>query len=184
VDDEAPIIGDDTPEADRWLAEQRLDQAIAERARARSLSQQQREAATFVGLCVDLAELGHEVALTTAAGHLHRGRIATVGRDVVGLLTTAGTAWIRLSSIRWLRTDPTNDLLPAGDRADSGADLMSALVDLLAHRATVSASTDGVEEPVRGEVVNVGADVVTLRTSSGLVHVPVHSLSEVLAVSG
>ncbi|MCU1345131.1 MAG: hypothetical protein JWL70_1397 [Acidimicrobiia bacterium] len=184
VDDEAPIFADDRPGPDHWLAEQRLDQAIAERARTRSLSQQQREVATFAGLCVDLAEQGHEVALSTSAGHLHRGRIATVGRDVIALHTAAGVVWIRLSAIRWVRTDPTVDLLPAGDRRDSGTDFLAALVDLWAERATVNVSTEGWPEPIRGQLANVGADLATLRTSSGLVHVPVQSMSEVAAVSG
>ena len=184
VDDEQPIIDADGASPDHWLAEQRLDQAIAERGRTRSMAQQQRELATFAGLCVDLAERGHEVALATAAGHLHRGRVTSVGRDVIALSTTAGVVWVRASAIRWLRTDPHLDLLPAGDRRDSGADLVSALVDLQARRSEVSVSMDGIAESVRGELVNVGSDVATVRTSAGLVHLPVQSISEVLAVSG
>jgi hypothetical protein len=184
VDDERPIFGDDATSPDRWLAEQRLDRAIAERSRARWLAHQQRELATFAGLCVDLAERGDEVALATAAGHLHRGRITSVGRDVVALATVAGPVWVRAAAIRWVRPEPTVDLLPAGDRQDSGADFVDALVDLWARRAEVSLSLEGVAEPVRGELVSMGADVASLRTSAGLVHLPVHSMSEVLAVSG
>ncbi len=182
VDDEAPIFDDDAP--DRWLAEQRLDRAISERGRARSLAQQQQELATFAGLCVDLAERGEEVALTTSSGHLHRGRITSVGRDVVAMTTSAGLLWVRAAAICWLRPEPTVDLLPAGDRRDSGADLMSVLVDLWAGRASVRVSLEGVAEAVRGELVSVGADVATVRTSAGLVHVQIHSVSELLAVSG
>src|SRR3954453_23715192 len=93
VDDEHLIFDGDEAEPDRWLAEQRLDQAIAERGRSRWLAQQQRELATFVGLCVDLAEHGHDVAVATAAGHVHRGRVTTVGRDVLALTSPAGVLW-------------------------------------------------------------------------------------------
>jgi hypothetical protein len=184
VDDERPIFDGDPGSPDRWLAEQRLDRAIAERGRSRSMTQQQRDSATLAGLCVDLAEHGQEIALATAAGHLHRGTIRSVGRDVIALATGAGAVWVRTSAIRWLRTDPDHDLVPTGDRRDSGADFMGELVGLLAGRTDVSVSMDGIGESVRGELVNVGADVATVRTSSGLVHLPIHSMSEVLAVSG
>lgn len=184
MDDEHPIFDGDQAEPDHWLAEQRLDEAIAERSRARWLAQQQRELATFVGLCVDLAEHGHEVAVATAAGHLHRGRVTSVGRDLVAITSAAGVVWVRTAAIRWLRTDPNVEVVPTGDRRDSGADFVSALADLLARRADVSVSLDGIAEAVRGELVNVGADVATVRTSAGLVHLPLHSVSEVLAVSG
>jgi hypothetical protein len=184
VDDESPIFEDADNNPDRWLADQRSADAIAERGRVWGLAQQQRELATFVGLCVDLAEHGQLVVVLAAGERMHRGRITSVGRDMIALATSAGATLIRTESIRWLRPEPGFETLPSGDRRDSGADLLTALGDLFAARATVTIGLEGSSEMVRGELVSVGSDVVSVRRGPDLVHLGLQSISEVVAVSG
>ena len=143
----------------------RADQAIAERARERSLREQAAEGATFAGVLVDLAEHAAPVTLRTVAGRTHRATVAAVGADVVMLRTAAGEdVLVRLGAVATVRARPGGRLHAAGrDRKPRGARLLEVLSTLAPERPRVSVVTTGSVDPVRGDLVAVGTDVVTLR---------------------
>src|SRR4051812_21674722 len=77
----------------RLLADAAADAAVSDRSQGRVLRQVAEEEATFVGVCVDLAERGVGVVIRTASGRSHRGVVVAVGRDflVVRDAARAGT---------------------------------------------------------------------------------------------
>jgi hypothetical protein len=150
----------------RFLDEARADEAARARSRERWLRQQTTEQATLAGTLVELAERGCPVTVRIANGRVHSGTIIAVGTDF-GLVRAGVDAYLALDGIAWIRpTDP--DVPPAtGERA---AALDLTMVELLhrvaPERPRVLLSLRGDPEPVTGQLIAVGVDVLTLRMDS------------------
>jgi hypothetical protein len=175
------------PEPDelaRWLAEARVDEAAAARARERWLRQQAGEEATLVGVLLDLAERGSTVVVESAGGRRHRATVTAVAEDFCALRTEQGTdslvAYAGISAVALL-----DDVAPAGDRPRAlDMTLAEALGVVAAERPRVLVTgRDGSGRA--GELTSVGRDVIVLRTDGMPRHVylPVAAIAEV-AITG
>lgn len=175
-------------DADAWAAEQRADAAIAGRSRSRWLARQAAEEATFAGVLVDLAERGDEVVVRTRAGRSHRGRLTLVSEALVVIETASARVAVPFDRMGAVRRDGASTEGPTGDRRPIGGPALGTwLAALVGDRPIVALSLDGDSEPLRGELLAVGVDVVTLRLGARAttVHVRLQSVSEVLlATSG
>jgi hypothetical protein len=159
--------GDELVEAfARWAAGQRAGSAAAARSRERSLREQARASATWAGILVDLAEAATVVG-ALVAGQRRSGRLVGVGRDFCILEPRSGrTALVCLDAVSELSPDyGTTAGLPAGDRgAALDLTLMTAMALLAEERYPVAVlTTTGAE--TAGDLVAVGADVLTIRTN-------------------
>lgn len=137
------------------------------------------ESATLAGLLVDAAEAGHEVLVRTAGGGAHRGRVVAVGVDAVAIDVRAGRAVIPLDAITTVRGSDRPETR-TGERAGHGARFVALLADLVADRPEVSVGVRAEVEPVIGTLIAAGADLVTIRTPAGAVHVTIGAISEVV----
>lgn len=156
---------DDRIDPDAWLAQLRTEAAAAARARRGGLGDRLADSATWLGTLVDLAERDGLVVLATTAGRVHRGRIMTIGRDVVvvapaGETDNARQVVIRISALVWVRPDQA--LAATGARVGGGFDFAHLLGDLSADRPEVVVICRGAAEPLRGTLRAVGDDVVTI----------------------
>jgi hypothetical protein len=148
----------------RWAAaEQRVDAASA-RARQRWLDQQATEAATFVGLLVDLAEA--PAVVTFALGEPHGdlvGRVAGVGRDFVVVEERSGrVTLVSLAAVDAVRVDGARPASTGDRAAPVELDLAGALAALSADRAGARLRLAG-GQIVSGDLVGVGIDVAIVR---------------------
>jgi hypothetical protein len=177
-----PNPGDDlTADLARWLAEARVDEAAASRARETSLRRQAGEEATLAGVLLDLAERGTPVLVEVSGGRRHRATVRAVADDFCALRTEPATevlvAYAGITAV--LPLDPAD--LVAGDRPRAlDMTLVEALLALLAERPRVLVA--GLDGRLRtGELRSVGRDVVVLRTDGDPrhVYVPVASIAEV-----
>jgi hypothetical protein len=162
------------------------DHAVAARREARSRRQVAAASATWVGTLRDLAEQPDVALVLTAAGHLHRGALTAVADDHVVLrLATGGLVLLRLDRIRAVRPEPGRPAPPAmGDRTGThDRTLADALDRLAADGARCALLVDGVREPLQGQLVTVGEDVLTLRlegTDQGTAYAPIDGVAEIL----
>lgn len=175
----------ESPEGDepyqQLLDEARTDLANESRERQRVLEQVQRESATFVGTLLDLAERQAPVSVRTAVGTTITGTVDLVGADVVQV----GGTWLRTDAVTAVRATATG---PAtGDRAPEDGDItFQGVLERLAedrHRVALHVD-DG--EPLRGELVAVGQDVLTLRLEGAdraVAYVPVAEVAGVRLTS-
>jgi hypothetical protein len=173
-------------DADAWAAEQRADAAIAGKSRSRWLARQAAEEATFAGVLVDLSERGEEVVVRTGAGRSHRGRLTLVSEALVVIETASARVAVPFDRMGAVRREGDFTEGPTGDRHPIGGPALGTwLAALVGDRPIVALSLDS--EPLRGELLAVGVDVVTLRLGARAttVHVRLQSVSEVLlATSG
>jgi hypothetical protein len=152
-----------------WAAEHRAGQAAEARSRERWLRHQVAETATLTGTLVDLAEQGADATLVVGTRNA-TGRLVGVGGDGCVLADRAGgvtiVALARIAAIRVAgRRRGTGEA--TGDRAPAGEwTLLDALGALASERTPVQLSLAG-GEVVRGDLVSVGEDVLTLRTGAG-----------------
>ncbi|MFP5308021.1 MAG: hypothetical protein ACLGIR_00395 [Actinomycetes bacterium] len=164
------------------LDDARLAEAVRERAEARLRRQVDVDAATLAGTLRDLAERGAPVSIDTTAGRRHRGQLVGLAADHLVLLAAGARVLVRLDAVAVVRPRPgSGGDVAAGDRG-AGVDLLltEALARLAADRPTVVAVPAGAE-PVRGILLAVGGDVVTLRPdgTTGLAYLPTATLVEV-----
>jgi hypothetical protein len=165
VDDVQP--GDDLVAAfRRWAAGERTTAAAQNRARERWLREQASASASWAGVLVDLAEQSASVVIRV--GRLrYAGRMVGVARDFCVVQQPGGRpTLIVLAAISALWPQVTSAGPPAGDRQPGLAlSLAGALSALAEERSRVALTlTDG--DPVEGEMVAVGEDVLTIRTES------------------
>lgn len=149
---------------DRWLADARVEDSAAGRARERWLQAAAESDATFGGVLLDLAERGTALTLGLADGRRHQGVVVVLGGDFAALrLARGGEVLVTLSAIATVRTAPGAD--PAvGERVTTtGLRLADVLAELAAERARVLLVPTRGADPVAGELRSVGRDVVTLR---------------------
>jgi hypothetical protein len=176
----------------RWSADQRWGEAVSARSRERWLRQQEAEAATLSGTLVDLAEQGAEVTLVLGGRRL-AGRLVGVGPDLCVLEDDRGSSSLvslwRLGAVlpagglegregaglpagglggRVGTVVPAGGLggrpVAAGGDRDPALQLRfaDALAALAAETLPVRLLLDG-GDVLAGDLVGVGADVVTLR---------------------
>jgi hypothetical protein len=167
-----------------WLAEARVDEAAAARARERWLRQQAGEEATLVGVLLDLAEQGSSVVVESAGARRQRAVITAVAEDFCALRTDQGgdslVAYPGITSVA-----PLDDVPSSGDRPRAlDMTLVEALGVIAAERPRVLViSRNGAGRA--GELSSVGRDLITLRTDGAPRHVylPVSAIAEV-AITG
>ena len=190
-------LGDDGPdevaldaalgELTRWVADARVEDAVAQRRRTAWRRRQAEDELTLLGALADFGERGDAVGLTLATGRRHQGTVASIGPDVVGL-TADGGRWVlvALDSISSVRgpAEPGRRPHPVDERPDrgpgsTGLTLASALTRWADDRPHVVVVTRS-GEVVRGSLDTVGTDVLRLGGDRGaMVYVPLTSVSEV-----
>jgi len=170
----------------RVVDEGRASDAAAERSRQRWLQQQAIESARLSGVLSQAAEWGSEVTLRVDGGTEVAGEVHGLGTDVVvlrgrgGRRTYVAAAAVRSVRVgRLLRSD-----VAADDRAGADILLSELLADAVEERPRVSVSTLGDPNPVVGDLVAVGADVLTLQQGAGVAYVPVAAVAALSFLDG
>lgn len=165
-----------------WARDAQVDETIGRRRRERWLRRQAEEEATFAGVLVDLAEAAAPVTIATPTRKVHRGRVRAVGTDFALVEVDGGRHGIlRHRAIAWARQDDSTR--PArGDRPLAlSMTFEQALRATLEPHELVQVVAAGPAEPVDGEVIGLGADVLTLRRGDrSRVHLPLANVDEVL----
>ncbi len=142
-----------------------LRSAVEARGDERLLTRVSAESATFAGTLRDLAERRVGTSLLLRGDHAVQGTLVTVAVDHVVLVTRADQlTYVRTSAIVSARTDPGVRVPIAQGHRPPGDDL--ALLERLgrweADRPIVAILVDGRTEPLRGRLIAVGEDVVSL----------------------
>lgn len=169
-----PDPGPDLDRIDAWAAEARARHAAAARSRERWLRQEAEEEATFASASADLAERGERVTVVLLDGRRRDGRLVEVGRDFLVLRTaetgsSGRTVLCVLDAVSLLCRDPEGrnhpgrrTPAPAGDRAQPARRrLLSVLAEAAAEHCDVELGVGG-GQVLSGELLAVGADVVTV----------------------
>jgi hypothetical protein len=159
--------------------------AVRARTEQREREERAAEVATWMGTLRDLAERGVAVSLRARSGRIHRGALVGLGTDHVAVRLHAGSlVLVSLAATRTVRPEP-GELAPAamGDR-DRAQDrtLVEALARLVEERRPVMLVVRDVEDPLQGEVLGLGEDVLTLRLRGGdrgTVYLPLAAVDEV-----
>ena len=180
------LLGDRmTDRLERWAQAARVDEAARRRARERWLLQAAEEGGTLHGVLTDLAERAVPVAVRTAGGRRHGGRVGAVGLDFVALDVPAGSPVIvALGAVASVRAQ-AGAAPPAGDRAvRCELALTEVIAGLAAEREQVMVvSLDG-GEAVTGTVRALGRDVVTVRLDGPVpattAYVPLAAIGEIV----
>lgn len=156
----------------RFLDDVRAEAAVASRERQRVLEQVQRESATLLGVLSDLAEQRRQVHVRLDTGATVVGGVDLLGHDVVG----AGGSWLRLDAIRVVRA--TGDGAARDHAVVADVDLAGVLTRLVDDRPRLVLFVAG-GEPVRGELLAAGDDVITVRLDGGreVAYVPIAAIS-------
>lgn len=160
--------------------------AVASRREERDRRDRASELATWAGTLRDLAERGLRVSLACAAGRSHRGTLSAVGPDHVGLrLANGALVLLALDTVRAVRPEPgSRQAAVMGDRpVPAGPTLAEVLQDLVERDGAAAVTLREVTEPLRGTVLGLGEDVMTLRLDTALhetVIVPLNAIAELL----
>jgi hypothetical protein len=170
----------------RWTAEAQVADAVARRRRAGWLARQAAADADLAGVATALGERGRPVLVGLVSGRRHRGQITVVGGDFIELATEQGPVWLALAALAWVRA-PTGDPIASGPPARdqrtgprTRVELVGELAELAAERTRVAVFARLDDEPVVGELVTVGQDVLTVRDDGGgLIYVALASVAEV-----
>ena len=151
------------------IADPRVDDAAATRARAHWLTQQATENATLAGAFVDLSEQRTRIRVTLRDRTEVAGMVAAVGTDVVVMITASGTALVSTRHVTTVRTEGGHASAPhgrdGGPHAEGSRTMIEVLHDLAANRAQVRIRTiDGGDHA--GELRAAGVDVLTIGVGS------------------
>ena len=156
---------------------------VDDRRAERDLVERAASLATFVGVLGDLRDRSVALAVTTAWGRRHRGVVADIGIDHVVLDRSGGAVAIVIDEIATVMPDPDVVMGPGdGDLPHSSdATLMERLDRWREGRQEVGIVSRGSGQPLRGSLVVVGDDVVTLsrESSQARIHVPARAIVEV-----
>ena len=159
---------------------------VTARSEQRSRFERASEVATWRGTLWDLAERRVPVSLRLAGGRTRRGCLVAVGADHLGVRTAAGQlVLVLLAAVRTLRPEPG---LPApaatGDRdLIVGRRIVEVLAEFVEERDRVVLGCEGWDEPLAGELIALGEDVLTLRVEGverGTVYLPLDAVTEVV----
>lgn len=153
---------------DGLLADAIAAEAARDRSRERMLRRAAQEEATFSGALCGLAESQERVSVRLSTGRTHRGVVAGVGRDFfvvadVDAPTVVIASWattvLRPASRRWSLATDVADARGAAVEVS----LRGLLARLAEERPLVQVGVAGTDAPLRGTLVSVGEDVVTVR---------------------
>jgi hypothetical protein len=151
-----------------WAGDQRADEAAGGRAREAWLRRQSEDAASLVGVLVDLAERRADVVIHLAAAgeHTVRGTIGAVGIDFIAVIQAAGpTSLVAIGAVSGVRS--LGSLAAVEATGDRLAPLRTGLVDALAllagDRAEVRLVLVPSGQSVAGQLRAAGSDVLTMR---------------------
>lgn len=168
-------------EITRFLADQRVQDAVDARTRQRWLRQVASEDGTFSGVLVDLAEQGRTVVVATTAGRHHRGALRAVGTDFCVLAGATGLVLLARRTIASVRVQPDRlRAMPLGDRDVAlGADLATTLAGLAGDGLRVHVVTAG-GDTLSGDLRAANIDAITLRLDgeAAAAYVPVGAIAE------
>lgn len=161
----------------------RVADAIAARAEQRDLTARAAELATLAGTLHDLAERGAGVGVTTTGGRTVQGTALGLAADHLAVATGAGQlVFVRLDRVAVVRPDPALRAPTAQGERDAAHDLL--LLERLAHwvdeRPEVAVGLAGVADLVRGRLVAVAEDVLTL--VAGPDHAPTYLAADAIEV--
>jgi len=175
-----PVVDRELADADvvEFLDRARADDAAQARSRRRWLRHQAEEGATLVGTLVDLAERAATVVLATTGGRRWTGRLVDVVDDALVLEAPGARVLVATWALASVRV-PDGGAPADGARAPA---TRTSLLDLLAvateERREIVVHP-GAGEAVRGRLLAVGVDVLTVRSAAGgTTYVAATSVSE------
>jgi hypothetical protein len=155
----------------RWeelLDDARADDLARARTSERWLRQQATTSATVLGTLLDLAERGVALSIGVLGGRRHDGIVVAIGLDVVLLAERDDRVAIAIAAVTTFRPAPGTDSHAATGDRPAAVDL--GLVELLARvvdeQPDVAISLVS-GEALRGRLLAVGADVVSIRVADG-----------------
>ncbi len=168
----------------QWISESRTDDAARARARRHSLEQQAAADATLLGTLVGLAEQGRPIAAISCSGFHLTGPVVAVGADfTIVRADQLGDVFVPIERLAVVRPS-SGDAAPAHVRLSTlSVTLKAALMDLATERPQVMISTPG--HDVRGVMVSVGSDLVTVATDIALrdrVHIRFATIDHVAVI--
>ncbi len=171
----------------QWAADSKTEAAADGRVRQQWAQRQAEDEATLASVLLGLAERRAAVAVHLDSGSTVRGALAGVGADYLALVSGSHLTLMPTAAIAWVRPEGPSPPAAFADRAAPTGRLVAVLASVAADGSEVRLVTR--TESVVGELVSVGADVLTLRPTGGqagqVVYVPVASLSEAsLRLSG
>ncbi|MFP4636345.1 MAG: hypothetical protein ACLFRD_10815 [Nitriliruptoraceae bacterium] len=177
------------PEPDPYLEladDARLRDAVAARSEQRRRRDLAAELATWTGTLRDLAERAVPVVVGLAGAAPHRAVIAAVGLDHLALrLHAGGVVLVALEVVRTVRPEPGQAApVATGDRERSqDRTLVEALARAAESRQRIAVAIRDVDDPVTGQLVGLGEDVLTLRADGEdqpTIYAPTDTIREVL----
>lgn len=169
------------------------EHAVEERRRLREQLDRAADVATWVGTLRDLAESRSPVTLSVVGGRTRRGAVTAVGSDVLVVATPAGDRLlIRLDQVRAVYIESSASSAspgagPAPARGHRGPAsprrFLTVLSSAVEHDPLVSLWLEGLPDPLRGRVLGMGEDVLSLRPGEGghgVVQLPTAAIVEAL----
>lgn len=170
---------------DRWIAALRVDNAIDDLRRTRSLTSQASEEGSLAGVLADLAQHGAPVVIQLTSGRMHRGEIQFIGSDFFALRTiTHSHALITYGAILSIRGMPRADNVTGDHPVASSTTLRHTLAKFVNAEARIHLFARDANEVITGELHAVGLDVATIRLdgTGGYAYVPFAAVAEVSLV--
>lgn len=179
MDAESEPWSDDGTSPERWLAEARADELIAER-RARSVHTflSTRET-TMAGALAMAGEHGDAVTVWTRSERQVTGLVSGIGSEFVTIEAPQGRTWVALAAVDRV----TSAHRRVGTRPVSGPKIMDALADQITPGDEIVVWTAG-RAQVTGRFAGCGVDVVLIDGARGRTLVGAQSLEVVLVGSG
>lgn len=161
-------------------------EAVASRSERRSRLERASETATWRGTLRDLAERRLPVTVRIDGGASRRGSLVAIGADHLALRAGTGQlVLLRLDAVQLVRPEPgLSAPVATGDRERvQGQRLATVLAALVEDRTRIQLGCVGLDEPVVGELVGLGEDVLTVEVDAadrGTVYLPLAVVSEVV----
>jgi hypothetical protein len=156
--------GEIPADADRFVAEARVDEAVRDRRRRGSREQRQMESLDVIDVL--LGAIDRQARLHLDGGGSIDATVRGVGADVVDVSTPTHRWWLRLGAVLAVEVEhaPTTTAL-SGDPADRDRVTMVDLLTDLVDTAVVVQVTLGSGSTLHGEVTAVG-DALVMSTES------------------
>lgn len=148
------------------LDESRHREALAERARERSLRVQLREDARFLGTLRDLAEQGVALTLRSESGRAYHGRVVSVAADHLVLQAVdLGTVYVATDAVTDVRPDVAVRQEAATGERDATDDrtLAQVLARAAEDQPRIHLQVRGQSDGRSGTLVAAGSDVVSVQ---------------------
>ena len=163
--------------------------AARARGAQRWLRQQGLEDARLSGVVLSAAEQRESVTIRTTSGRSHTGTVTAVGADFIALQSSGGAlVYIAMDAVTLLQSDRALAGVPAGDArgAPLTATLHDVLADVAGERPEVAFVSAGHPQPVPGQLLAVGADVLSVAVAGQrtIAYVSLASLTELSLRSG